>query len=95
MNFKNHKEGCSCNYCRKNKGNAGEVQSGIQYSESKDNIGNMPYKKVDAVVFSPPFADRVPFQDKEWRDKNIPRKNPSINYSEIKDDPNNIGNLKY
>jgi len=43
--FKDHQVGCNCNYCRKNKGNAGEQQSGIEYSEDPDNIGNLKYKK--------------------------------------------------
>lgn len=27
-----------------------------RYSENEENIGNLPYKPIDAVVFSPPFA---------------------------------------
>jgi len=42
------------------KGTPGDVVTQpSQYSDSQDNIGNLPYGDIDAVISSPPFAETV------------------------------------
>lgn len=92
--FSDHKEDCNCSYCRKCKGNAGEMQGGIEYSEDKDNIGNLKHGKIDIVITSPPFEGVEPFHDKKFRDKYLPRKNADKGYTENKQDKKQVANLK-
>ena len=51
----NHNKSCKCNWCIKNKNNAGEVVS-KEYSDNPSNIGNLKYKQMVGVV-SPPYQD--------------------------------------
>ena len=55
-----HPQGCKCNFCKKNRGNAGELQGyrrGIDNGTSQGQIGQLPYGSVDAMVTSPPYAE--------------------------------------
>ena len=59
--------------------------------DNPDNIGNLPYGDIDAVITSPPFKEQM--VDTDWMNKNFPRKhrgkhNPGEQMAE------NIGNLK-
>jgi len=70
-----------------------------KYSDSPDNIGNLPLGNVDAIITSPPYANSAQDSNKSPAITKPPRPNdirqsvrkPPINrYS---DNPNNIGNL--
>jgi DNA modification methylase len=54
-----HPVGCRCNYCRKNRGNAGDRQGGQSYSSNPRNIGNLSHGKIDAVITSPPYSEGI------------------------------------
>jgi len=71
------------------------------YSESKENIGNLPLGEVDTIITSPPYAesardsDKSPCVTKPPRKGDVRqsrRKSPINEYSE---NPENIGNLSY
>jgi len=51
-----HPEGCSCNWCLKNRGNAGSIQGGKWGEAAAENLGTLPAGEVaDAIVSSPPY----------------------------------------
>lgn len=57
-----HPDGCGCNWCRKNRGNAGATQGGKWGASADGNLGTMPEGNAAAacVVSSPPFEDQEP-----------------------------------
>lgn len=65
----------------------------IGYSENKNNIGNLPYGEISAVISSPPYAEAHDKKIGGVTDKNRP---DLIPYSWTKSgNPNNISNLPY
>ena len=47
----------------------GKWGSGIKYSEDKDNLGNLPYGNIDAVVTSPPYENAAHVDKRTNRDR--------------------------
>jgi len=68
---------------------------GSGYSDNPDNIGNLPYGDVDAIITSPPY-ELSQSSKLDWapsrRDELMKEKRIYRGYS---DNPNNIGNLSY
>lgn len=92
--FKEHPEDCLCAWCRKCKGNAGEVQ-GLEYSNNSENIGNQKYGDVDAVIMSPPFMqeNKGGGIHKDIQD-GIKRKGQTKHDTELSTSEDNIDNMK-
>jgi len=83
-----HKQGCQCNWCKKNRGNAGEIQG---------------YRQVDAVITSPPYSEShvgdnqryLSGQLSEEENKQIARSLESPNRYGYSKNTHNIGNLAH
>lgn len=64
-----------------------------EYGKGKENIGNLKYGDVDAIVTSPPYAEAHEKKIGGVTDKN---RGDLIGYSWVKsDDPDNVSSLKY
>lgn len=75
---------------------------GEEYSDSKDNIGNLPYGSIDKIIASPPYADSPgtpslgSVNKDDWGKEGtdiVKRRGLEKGYS--KDTEGQIGNLKY
>ena len=65
---------------------------GEEYSDSKDNIGNLPYGEIDKCIFSPPYAEQM--QDTKWMQENQPREHRGTHDPRSQSE-DNISNLPY
>ncbi len=54
-----HPSDCHCNYCKKNKGNAGNVQGGKWGLNTEGQLGSMPEGSFDLIASSPLWEDTL------------------------------------
>jgi len=76
-----HSVDCKCNYCKKNKGNAGNIQGGKWGQSDNRNLGIMPEGSIDAVISSPPYEGDI------VRKRNQPSDIARMNRKRIKCQP--------